>query len=68
MVYWPQYAEDFYQPVQKNKRTDAFTIVFTGNIGYAQGLDILPKASELLKDENIRFLMVGDGRYRTELE
>lgn len=68
VVYWPQYAEDFYQPVKKNKMTDAFTIVFTGNIGYAQGLDILPKASELLKDENIRFLMVGDGRYRTELE
>lgn len=68
VIYWPQYAEDFYQPVEKNKTTDAFTIVFTGNIGYAQGLDILPKAAELLKGENIRFLMVGDGRYRTELE
>lgn len=68
VIYWPQYAEDFYQPVQKNKKTDAFTIVFTGNIGYAQGLDILPKTAALLKNENVRFLMVGDGRYRTELE
>ena len=47
---------------------DAFTIVFTGNIGYAQGLDILPKAAELLKGEKISFLIVGDGRYRVELE
>lgn len=68
VIYWPQYAENFYQPVKKNKMTDAFTIVFTGNIGYAQGLDILPKAAELLKGEKISFLMVGDGRYRAELE
>ena len=66
--YWPQYAEDFYKPVEKYKMTDAFTIIFTGNIGYAQGLDILPKAAELLKGENVCFLMVGDGRYRSELE
>lgn len=66
--YWPQYAEDFYRPMEKQKMTDAFTVVFTGNIGYAQGLDILPKAAELLKGENICFLMVGDGRYRSELE
>lgn len=68
VIYWPQYAEDFYHPVKKNKMTDAFTIVFTGNIGYAQGLDILPKAAELLKGEKISFLIVGDGRYRVELE
>ena len=68
VIYWPQYAEDFYQPVQKKKTNDAFTIVFTGNIGYAQGLDILPKAAELLKEDNVSFLMVGDGRYKAELE
>ena len=45
-----------------------FKIVFTGNIGTAQGLDILPKAASLLMKENIKFVIVGDGRYQPELE
>lgn len=66
--FWPQYAEDFYQPcvkkaVREIRNDDSFKIIFTGNIGTAQGLDILPKTIELLKDENIKVVMVGDGRY-----
>lgn len=41
-------------------------MIFTGNIGAAQGLQILPKTAELLKDENVKFVMVGDGRYLEE--
>lgn len=69
--YWPQYAEEFYMPMKASKNRDSrFTITFTGNIGYAQGLDILPKVAEQLKKENInvKFLVVGDGRYREEFE
>lgn len=69
--YWPQYAEEFYRPMKASKKRDSrFTITFTGNIGYAQGLDILPKVAEQLKKENInmKFLVVGDGRYREEFE
>ena len=69
--YWPQYAEDFYRPVPKKKLSDmpnddSFKIVFTGNIGYAQGLDILPKAAAILKekDVNCSFIIIGDGRYK----
>jgi glycosyltransferase involved in cell wall biosynthesis len=47
--------------------TTTFKIAFTGNIGYAQGLQILPKAAELLKDESVRFVIVGDGRYKAKL-
>lgn len=75
VAYWPQYAEDFYKPVEKpaGKRSserDCFQVVFTGNIGYAQGLDIFPAAAEILKRKGIscRFMIVGDGRYREELE
>lgn len=67
VIYWPQYAEDFYYPIEKKEISEQFTIVFTGNIGFAQGLDILPKAAVYLKGENIRFLMVGDGRYKDKL-
>lgn len=74
VIYWPQYAEDFYKPLE-NKVTiseipddDSLKIAFTGNIGMAQGLDILPKAAELLKDEAVIFVIVGNGRYQEQFE
>ena len=73
--YWPQYAEEFYQPLERKAvseipNSDAFKIVFTGNVGYAQGLDILPKAAKLLKEKaaNVLFVIVGEGRYLPELK
>ena len=73
--YWPQYAEDFYLPKMKKNIAeiadrDAFNIIFAGNIGTAQGLDILPKVAEILKGKTkkkIQFNIVGDGRYKNEL-
>lgn len=68
VAYWPQYAEDFYKPSDVVSplvpNDDVFTIAFTGNIGYAQGLEILPEAAELLakQGKKVRFLLVGDGR------
>lgn len=71
--YWPQYAEDFYRPAGKTKVDEipedgAFNIIFAGNIGTAQGLDILPKTAQLLKEQNmnVRFNIVGDGRYKDD--
>ena len=71
--YWPQYAEEFYRPMEKQpvdgiSDDGSFKLAFTGNIGTAQGLDILPKTAELLKDENVKFVIVGDGRYQPEFE
>lgn len=66
--YLPQYAEEFYKPVERKPvpeipNDDSFKIIFTGNIGKAQGLDILPKTAKLLKGkENVKFVIVGDGR------
>jgi len=74
--YWPQYAEDFYIPLDKESipeipKNNAFNIIFAGNIGNAQGLDILPKAAAIIKMKNpsidIQFNIVGDGRYKAEL-
>ncbi|MBQ4536031.1 MAG: glycosyltransferase family 4 protein [Lachnospiraceae bacterium] len=73
--YWPQYAEDFYKPVERTEIADIpdddrFKIIFTGNIGYAQGLGILPQTAQILKEKGVKctFVIVGDGRYREELE
>ena len=74
VYYWPQYAEEFYRPAEKHsvpeiEDDDSFKIIFTGNIGYAQGLDTIPKAAKILKskDANVKFYIVGDGRYKQEL-
>lgn len=72
--YWPQYAEEFYKPLERqaiegiDEKDKSFKIAFTGNIGTAQGLDILPKAAVLLKSIDVKFIIVGDGRYQSEFE
>ena len=78
VYFWPQYAEEFYKPIDKTiakikaakygiPNDDSFKIIFTGNIGTAQGLQILPRTAQLLKNEEIQFVIVGDGRYLQEL-
>lgn len=39
--------------------------MFTGNVGFAQGLEILPKTAALLKEKGKKalFCIVGEGRY-----
>lgn len=75
ILYWPQYAEEFYRPVPREPvpeipENGLFKIVFTGNIGQAQGLEILPQTAKLLKEKGIssvQFVLVGDGRYKQTL-
>ena len=76
VLYWPQYAEEFYCPQKKESVSEIpddgkFKIIFTGNVGYAQGLDILPKTAKLLKQQgntSVSFVLVGDGRYKEKLQ
>ncbi|MBR4707303.1 MAG: glycosyltransferase family 4 protein [Pseudobutyrivibrio sp.] len=68
--FWPQYAEEFYQPQPKVDHK-GFNVIFTGNIGQAQGLEILPKAAAIIRKEgykDIRFTIVGDGRARESFQ
>ena len=73
--FWPHYAEDFYRPSERIDEAEIpndgiLNLVFAGNIGFAQGLDILPKAAKQLKDEKttVRFNVIGDGRFKPELK
>lgn len=74
--FWPQYAEDHYLPLIKERVTvpeivedEYFNIIFAGNVGTAQGLGILPKVALLLQSKGIkvRFNIVGDGRFKETL-
>ena len=67
MIYYPYYAEDFYKVVKVEKKIKkifpkGFNLIFAGNIGVAQSFDTIIKAFELLKDENINLIVLGEGR------
>lgn len=70
-VYWPQFctAPDFTDAVKPAEYTDdTFNVVFTGNLGDAQGLDLVIEAAAQLKGKGIRWYLVGDGRAKARLE
>lgn len=75
-VFWPQYAEDCYRPLDNPEASalpipndGLFNLIFAGNIGYAQGLEILPETAQKLKSggKKVRFNIVGDGRFKDSL-
>lgn len=75
IAFWPQYAEDFYfsnDSVDPNAfaKDERVLITFAGNIGVAQGLDILiPVASRLKKQSvSVCFVLIGDGRDKNRLQ
>ena len=80
IIYWPQYAEDFYMKKSfhdisehslKIYQSGRFQVLFAGNIGEAQGLEVLVQAAAILKKKNtehILFCLVGDGRYKDVLK
>ncbi|MCY1689897.1 glycosyltransferase family 4 protein [Exiguobacterium sp. SL14] len=57
ITFWPQYAEEFYKVIESTqlpKKKDIISFVFTGNIGNAQGLEILPQVASELKKMNLK--------------
>jgi len=77
LEFWPQYAEDYYKPVNRSDanvpeipQDGIFNILFAGNIGFAQGLDVIPEAAKILKETStkVRFNIVGDGRFKDALK
>lgn len=75
-TYFPNWAEDFYRPVEldenaaeRSELPDGFRVMFAGNMGEAQSLETILEAANLLKQEpDIHWVMIGDGRRRKWLE
>ena len=64
---WPETIEKIKldnnaENIKLEKFKDYFKIVFTGNIGQAQGFEKIIKLAKGLKDENVVFIIVGKGR------
>ncbi len=51
--------------IKEHKLQDKFIVMYSGNIGRSQNVELLPDIAYLLKDkENIQFIIIGDGRSR----
>ncbi len=66
--YLPQYAEAQFLDISEKEQTEEFRLLFAGNIGAAQSVDIIIRAARILKDENIIFDIVGDGTELANLQ
>ncbi len=71
LIFWPQFCpEPNFEGVSKPEiySDEQFNMVFTGNIGDAQGLDLMIEAAKELKGRGIRWHLVGDGRAKERLQ
>jgi glycosyltransferase involved in cell wall biosynthesis len=70
ITYLPNWADDYFKPMDvpsgAQERRDlpkGFVVLFAGNIGVAQGLDVLLGAAEQLRDiPDLRWVVLGEGR------
>ena len=60
--YLPQFADDIFQAELPAKELgEATHLVFAGNIGKVQAVEVLIRAAALLRDQPIQWHIVGDG-------
>lgn len=72
ILHMPNWAEDELNTSEELEIPDfppGFNVVFAGNIGEAQDFDSVVEAAKLLKSEdNIHFIIIGDGRRKKWVE
>lgn len=59
--YLPQYAEGIFEKVEPKDTAETFDFMFAGNIGAIQSVDTIIEAASLLKEEPVRFHIIGSG-------
>lgn len=63
--YLPQYAEGIFEQIPPRVEDGTFNFMFAGNTGTVQSVETVIKTAEILKDEPVKFHIVGGG---TDLE
>lgn len=74
--YFPNWAESLYRPVTLEQSAKerfeipdtGFVVMFAGNLGEAQSLDTILAVASILKEEEIHWVFLGDGRRRLWLQ
>ena len=65
LEYLPQYAEGIFNDLKAKGKGDVLDLTLAGNIGEIQSVETVLKAASLLRNEPVRFHIVGGG---TDLE
>ena len=74
--FFPNFIENIHLPLPRradlredfNLDDNDFIVMYVGNIGMAQNVDLLIDAAVLLQDSTLHFVLLGDGRDRGRLE
>ena len=66
--YLPQYAEDLFSQLPAKEPGESFDLVFAGNIGAAQSVDTVLYAADRLRNDPVKFHIVGGGIKLEELK
>lgn len=67
--YFPNWAENIYEKFSSSKEINlpnGLNIIYAGNVGTAQNLEIIPEIMSTTKDVN--FIILGDGKYSKTLQ
>ena len=74
IIYYPYYAESFYNVVNKNEKIESafpkgLNIVFAGNIGVAQSFDTIIEAVKIAMNDvkNLNIIVLGEGRDKARI-
>lgn len=59
--YLPQYAEGIFKKLPYKEPGETIDLVFAGNIGAVQNVDIIVEAARKISDKTVRFHIVGGG-------
>ena len=70
ITYLPNWAEDYFRPIavpptapERQELPRGFVVLFAGNIGVSQGLDVLLGAAEQLRElPDLHWVVLGEGR------
>lgn len=66
--YLPQYAEELFSALPAREPDGMTNLMFAGNLGSLQSLDTILDAASVLREEPVRFQIVGDGKESGHLE
>ena len=59
--YLPQYAEGIFEQIPSREEDGVFNFMFAGNIGAVQSVETVIKAAGMLREEPVKFHIVGGG-------
>jgi glycosyltransferase involved in cell wall biosynthesis len=74
IIYYPNSVDDAFSVLAKSEPPvisgldNGFSVVFAGNIGAAQAVDVIVEAASILKEySDIHFVVLGDGSCRVQM-